>query len=106
MVLDSEIWRKRLISISNLVETKWLSRYPGPIEITYDQGSECFVHEFKKYLIETEYGITAKPSTLGYPTSNAVLELIHRVLGNLGYTFNICETYVDKDDLWLGILAA
>ena len=26
-------------SIANLVETKWLSRYPIPIEIVYDQGS-------------------------------------------------------------------
>ena len=30
---------KRAISIANLVETTWLSRYPRPIEIKYDQGS-------------------------------------------------------------------
>ena len=29
---------KRAISIANLVETIYLSRYPTPIEITYDQG--------------------------------------------------------------------
>ena len=29
---------KRAIYIANLVETTWLSRYPTPIEITYDQG--------------------------------------------------------------------
>ena len=29
---------KRAISITNLVETTWLSRYPRPIEIKYDQG--------------------------------------------------------------------
>ena len=29
---------KRAISITNLVETTWLSRYPRPIEIMYDQG--------------------------------------------------------------------
>ena len=28
---------KRAISIANLVETTWLSRYPRPIETTYDQ---------------------------------------------------------------------
>ena len=28
---------KRGISIVNLDETKWLTRYPGPMEITYDQ---------------------------------------------------------------------
>ena len=38
--------------------------------------------------------------------SNAILEWIHQVLGNLVRTCNITQTYVDKYDLWLGILAA
>ena len=39
--------------------------------------------------------------------SNAVLESIHQVLGNLVRTFNISnQTYVDKDDPWTGILSA
>ena len=29
---------KRAMPISNLVETTWLSRYPRPMDITYDQG--------------------------------------------------------------------
>ena len=29
---------KRAITIVNLVETTWMSRYPRPIEIMYDQG--------------------------------------------------------------------
>ena len=29
---------KILITVKNLVETTWLSRYPRPIEIKYDQG--------------------------------------------------------------------
>ena len=28
---------KRVISITNLVENTWLSRYPRTMEITYDQ---------------------------------------------------------------------
>ena len=43
---------KRAIYIENLVETACLSRYPRPIEITYDLGSEFIVHEFRKSLIE------------------------------------------------------
>ena len=54
---------KRVISIVNLVENKWLSRYPIPMEIMYDQGSEFIGHEFIKSILEKEYGITAKPST-------------------------------------------
>ena len=48
---------KIAISIANLVETMWLTRYPIPMEITYDQGSEFIGHEFIKSLIETEYRI-------------------------------------------------
>ena len=58
-------------------------------------------------IIETEYGITAKPITLGDPIFNVLLERIHQVLGNLIRTFNIStQTYVDEDDPWTGILAA
>ena len=53
---------KRAISIAKLVETTWVSRYPIPIEITYNQGSEFIGHKLRKYRIETEYGITSKPS--------------------------------------------
>ena len=44
---------KRAIFIANLVETTWLSRYPRPIGITYEQGSEFIGHEFIEYRIET-----------------------------------------------------
>ena len=74
---------KWLISIVNLVETTWLARYPCPTEITYDQGLESTGREFIKPLIEERYGILANPITLGNPNSNAVLERIHAVLGNL-----------------------
>ena len=40
------------ITIANLVETMWLTRYPRPTEITYDQGSEFISHELRKPLIE------------------------------------------------------
>ena len=36
--------------------------------------------------------------------SNAVLEQIYQVIGNLVWTFNISQTYVDKNDSWTGIL--
>ena len=47
---------KRAITITNLVETTCLSRYPRPIEITHDQGKEFIGHEFQKSLIETNAG--------------------------------------------------
>ena len=80
---------KREITIADLVETMWLSRYPRPMEITYDQGKEFIGHEFRKSLIEMEDGINSKPITSGNPTSNTILERIHQVLGNLVQTCNI-----------------
>ena len=77
---------KYVISITNLVENTWLNKYPRPMEITYDQGKEFIGNEFRKYLIEYEYGITAKPSTSRNPISNAILERIHQVLGNIVQT--------------------
>ena len=46
---------KRSISIANLVENMWLTRYPIPIDILYGQGSEFIGREFRKFLIEEEY---------------------------------------------------
>ena len=54
---------KKAISIANLVETMWLSRYPIEIENTYDQVKEFIGNKFRKSLIETEYRVTAKPVT-------------------------------------------
>ena len=52
-----------------------------------------------------EYRITAKPITLGSPMSNAVLEKIHQVIGNLVRNFDIyTQTYVEKHYPGTGIL--
>ena len=51
-----------------------------------------------------EYGIVSEPSTSGNSISNAILEQIHQVLGNLVRTCNISRTYVDKDNPCLVIL--
>ena len=65
------------------------------MEITYDQGSEFIGHKFRKSLIQMEYEITAKPSTLGNLASNAILERIRHVLGNLVWACKITQTYFD-----------
>ena len=89
----------------NLVETTWLTRYPRPTDITYNQESEFISHEFIKYTIETEYGITSNPRTSVNPNYSAISERIHQVIGNQVRTYNIKETYVEKDDSWSGFLS-
>ena len=72
----------------------------------YDQGSDFIGNEFRKPLIEMVYRITFKPNTSGNTISNEVLERIHQVLGNIVWTFNKKQTYIDKDYPWTVILAA
>ena len=96
---------KQSITIANLVEQTWLSRYPWPTEINYDQGTEFIGHHFKT-MVEEEYGIKARPITVRNPQANAVLERIHQVLGNIIRTFEMEDRTVDYRDPWTGILSA
>ena len=89
-----------------LVKTMWLTRYIRLMEFTYYQGLEFIGHEFRKPLIEMEYGIIAKPSTLVNTNSNAILDRVNQNLGNLVRTCNIKQTYIEEDDPWSGILSA
>ena len=57
---------KRAITVANLVEQVWLSRYPWPSLITYDKGSEFIGSEFQK-TVKDEYGIKTKPITVRNP---------------------------------------
>ena len=49
--LITEYNDKIVITITNLVETVWLKKYPWTTETIYDQRSEFIGHEFIKYLI-------------------------------------------------------
>ena len=71
---------KNSATISKLFNKQWLSRYPRPNSITYDNGSEFKLH-FRS-LCDT-YGIKRKATSVKNPQSNAILERIHGVLGNM-----------------------
>ena len=97
---------KKPMTIKNFLETMWQIRYPCPVEITYEQGGEFLGHEFKNSLIENKYGIKTKTSYPNNPQANAIIEIIHPVLGNLLCTYNLHETYVYDTDPWMVILMA
>jgi hypothetical protein len=46
---------KRAITVANIAEEVWFSRYPWPTQVTFDRGSEFIGHEFKKML--NDYGV-------------------------------------------------
>ena len=96
---------KRSISVANIIEQEWFSRYPWPTQITFDRGSEFIGHAFQD-MISNDYGIKKKPITVRNPQANAIVERIHQVLGNIIRTFELQENYLDEENPWKGILSA
>ena len=91
-------------TIANAVEQAWLTRYPWPAIIVYDNGTE-FLREFTE-MIKDDYGIEKKGTTVQNPQANAILERIHQTLGNILRTFELHKSEHNIGDPWDGVLAA
>jgi len=96
---------KQSITVANIAEQEWFSRYPWPTQVTYDRGSEFIGKDFQK-MIKNDYGIKGKPITVRNPQANAIVERVHQVIGNIIRTFELETNYLDEDDPWKGILSA
>ncbi|GAX21143.1 hypothetical protein FisN_UnNu089, partial [Fistulifera solaris] len=58
----------------------WLSRYPKPVSVTYDNGTEFTGNGFQTLLAENH--ITPRPTTVKNPQGNSICERMHQVVGN------------------------
>jgi Integrase zinc binding domain len=76
---------KEATTVAIIVETTWLTRYPWPTMITYDQGTE-FMAEFAQ-MVCNDYGIKSKPITKRNPQVNAIIECVHETIGDIIRTF-------------------
>ena len=85
-VIEDEILDRTSAQISQLFNKTWLCRYPRPVEVVCDNGSE-FKKDFSALL--KSYSIKRKPTTIKNPQSNAILERVHGVLGDMMRTSNI-----------------
>jgi hypothetical protein len=72
--------------ISKLFNKQWLSRYPRPMYIVYDNGSEFKLH-FRDLC--DSYNIKRKPTTVKNPQANAILERVHGVFADMMRTSGI-----------------
>ncbi len=63
-----------------LCENQWLSRYPKPVRVVFDQGNEFLGEDFQAVLCR--HGIHPAGSTVKNPQSNAVCERLHQSMGN------------------------
>ena len=96
---------KRSITVANIAEQEWFSRYPWPTQVTFDRGSEFIGKDFEQ-MIKEDYGVKAKPITVRNPQANAIVERVHQVISNIIRTFELENNYLDEDDPWKGILSA
>jgi hypothetical protein len=49
---------KQSITVANIIEQEWFSRYPWPTQVTFDRGSEFIGQDFQK-MIKEDYGVKA-----------------------------------------------
>jgi transposase InsO family protein len=96
---------KKSVTVANIVEQEWLSRYPWPTQITFDRGSKFIGQDFQK-MIKEDYAVKAKPITVRNPQASAIVERVHQVIGNIIRTFELESNYLDEDNPWKGILSA
>ena len=96
---------KKSITVANIAEQEWFSRYPWPTQVTFDRGSEFIGKDFREMLVN-DYGIKRKPITVRNPQANAIVERVHQVIANMIRTFELENNYLDMDDPWKGILSA
>ena len=100
---DREIIDKSSARISRLFDQTWLSRYPRPKQVIFDNGSE-----FKKDFVPLlkNWAIKPKCTTIKNPQSNSPVERIHQVLKNMFVTKNLNEQTFDYIDPFGSILAS
>ena len=81
----------------------WLSRYPRPYKLIFDNGKE-----FKKNFLTVfnDYGVKPWPTTIKNPQANAVLERVHQVLRNMLRTKNVKKLQLDPEDPWTEVLTS
>ena len=96
---------KRSMTVANLVEMTWLTRYPRPSTITIDRGGEFIGHPFREELCGKEYNIKIKMATTANPQANSIIERVHLTLANMVRTRDLQKSE-DIDFDWQGVLAA
>ena len=99
----SEIREKTSTELSQVLDSTWLSRYPRPESIIFDNGTEI-IKDFK-YIFE-DYGIKPRRTTIKNSQDNSILERVHQVLGNILRCKNISNLDLEEDDPWTALLSS
>jgi transposase InsO family protein len=74
------IYSKHSSHVGLQLENAWLSRYPRPSRIIYDQGTEFTGWAFQRLI--NRHGIHGVPTTVKNPQANAICERMHQSITN------------------------
>jgi len=77
----SAIRNKSSLHIALMFDSCWLSRYPRPARVVFDNGTEFVGQEFQELL--ESYGIKPVNTTVRNPKSNGVIERVHLTMGDM-----------------------
>ena len=81
--------------VQKLFDEYWIARYPRPKEIGFDDGGE-FKAEFLDLC--NNMGLKKKPSNSWNPQSNAILERVHQVFGDMLRAFELDDAVLDENE--------
>ena len=89
--------------ISKHFDQAWLSRYPRPREVIFDNGSKFKMH-FMALL--KDFDIKPKPTTVENPQGNSPVERIHQVVQNMIKMKDLDKFIFYYIDLWAEVLSS
>lgn len=75
------IMTKKSEVIADLFVQEWLRRYPRPSRVIFDSGGEFDCHSF--HTVCLRWYIKPEPITVKNPRANAIVERMHKVLGDM-----------------------
>jgi hypothetical protein len=100
---NQDVIDKTSARISKLFNNVWLSRYPWPEKVIFDNGTE-----FKKDFVVLLKDFDIKPiiTTVENPQGNSPVERIHQVVHSMIQTHELEEHTFDYIDPWADILSS
>jgi transposase InsO family protein len=77
----ARLMNKKSAHVGLQFENTWLARYPRPIFVIHDQGTEFMGEGFQ--LVLTRHNIRGRATTVKNPQANAVCERLHQTITNV-----------------------
>jgi hypothetical protein len=71
---------KSAAHVAQQFENAWLSRYPRPVRVIFDQGPEFKGDAFAQML--RRHGVHPHPTSVKNPQANAICERLHQTISN------------------------